>query len=244
MHLVQFCYCVINNFKLNKMKLNSVFTFGKLFGPVIVTILVLLSCHSGIDDPDNVIATTRSVDNVRDSLISLVAQSQEYTDFVNSTEEYYNKSEAYYSSLSMEEKEEYMANINNDDYLSEYIKRADLFEEIEKVSIASRNLWAIIKMVGLEDWEISSVFYYNNNFISHIGVKTRSEGDSNDCEAQRLSAQIAAKKAYDISIMLCEKNNDDFLEHVCIENAKQGYQRALQEADEEFRKCMSDKIGH
>lgn len=243
MHLVQFCYCVINNFKLNKMKLNSVFTFGKLFGPVIVTILVLLSCHSEIDDPDNVIAT-RSVDNVRDSLISFVAQSLEYTDFVNSTEQYYNKSEAYYSSLSMEEKEEYMANVNNDDYLSEYIKRADLFKEIENVSIASRNLWAIIKMVGLEDWEISSVFYYNNNFISHIGVKTRSEGNSNDCEAQRLSAKIAATNAYNNSIMLCQHNNDDFMEYNCLEDAKQGYQRALQEADEEFRKCMSEKIGY
>ena len=68
-------------------------------------------------------------------LIDTIATSDEFWEFERNSELLSDKFQAYTSTLSAEEYNKLMENLNDDDYMEEFIGKANLEKELQHISI-------------------------------------------------------------------------------------------------------------
>lgn len=73
-------------------------------------------------------------------LIDTIATSDEFWEFERNSELLSDKFQAYTSTLSAEEYNKLMENLNDDDYMEEFIGKANLEKELQQMNEAKENL--------------------------------------------------------------------------------------------------------
>lgn len=95
----------------------------------------------------------------RNKAIASVAQSEERARFSEATKQYYQAFKTYLYSLSEEERQNTLENLNNDDFIPEFRRKAGLEELAEEVNATCNDLLALMESSGLNEDDISSVFF-------------------------------------------------------------------------------------
>lgn len=172
-------------------------------------------------------------------LIDSVATSDEFWDFETSSKLLSDKFQAYTSTLSEEEYGKLMEKLNDDDYMEEFIKKANLEQEFQQMNEAKENLLLHTGFSRLSEDERISLFRQYAESHESTGktlIKTRTEGgDANSCEAKRQAAYAQAKADYDNDIINCRigpsTNN-------CYAQALSRYERNQRAAEKEYKSCI------
>ena len=125
-----------------------------------------LSCSSDEDGSDN---------RTKNALMDSVAESDEFIDFVDMSEVLSKKTLSYTSTLSQEEFDELVYNLNNDDYMEEFVTKANIKNEISAITKAKEKLLNNTDFLNLNETERTKLFLETAKRNSSIMLKTRSE---------------------------------------------------------------------
>lgn len=176
--------------------------------------------------------------NNRYLLLDSIANSDELLEFKIRSELLAEKFRAYTETLTQEEYDEIMENLNNDEFMEELIDKANLMPELQELDKAVTNLHENTAFLQLSDdeqmwlYEQISEQRFNNNRL----MKTREEvGNINDCEKQRQEAYKQAETAYQSEIEKCNQNSGSL---GCYTRAMTSYIRMQDLIDIEYSKCI------
>ena len=173
----------------------------------------------------NGIAKTRAFSsrmmNGEYTLIDSIASSDEFWEFEMSSELLAEKFKAYTSTLNEEEYDYLIENMNDDDYMAEVIKKADMKEVLEQVEKSRDNLFnqtGFLRLSKEERTQLFSQFAESRLQPKMSPLKTRNEGGSvSECQKQKEAAVSAAKLKFDKSVSLC--GNVPEVAQLCYMNA-------------------------
>ncbi len=172
-------------------------------------------------------------------LIDSVATSDEFWDFETSSKLLSDKFQTYTSTLSEEEYDKLMENLNDDDYMEEFIKKANLEKELQQMNEAKENLLLHTGFSRLSEDERISLFRQyaeNHESTGKTLIKTRTEGgDANSCEAKRQAAYAQAKADYDNDIIKCRTESSS---NYCYTQALANYERCKRASDRAYEECI------
>lgn len=110
------------------------------------------------------------------TLVNSVAESDEFLDFKQHCMSLAEKVQSYTSTLSKEEFDELMNNLNNDDYMMRIVDGVNLMEDLAIVENARNNLLNNTNFHLLNESEQTTLFITNSVSSSKVMVKTRGEG--------------------------------------------------------------------
>ena len=159
----------------------------------------------------NGIAKTRAFSsrmmNGEYTLIDSIASSDEFWEFEMSSELLAEKFKTYTSTLNEEEYEYLIENMNDDDYMAEVIKKADMNDVLQKVDKARENLFNQTGFLRLSEEEKMQLFmsFAESRLQTKISpLKTRKEGgDISECQKQKEADITKAKGKFDDSVADC-----------------------------------------
>lgn len=199
------------------------------------TTFFIYSCSTEEDFSDEVV-------NNENLLINSIANSNEFWEFQIHSELLAEKFHDYTSALSEKEYDQLMENLNKDDYMEEFIKKANLEKELQEMNEAKENLILHTEFSKLSEDERMQLFmqYAESREQSKINpVKTRTEGGNiSKCEAQRQAAYEEAKTDYDNAILKCKTESSPYS---CKIYATAKYDRNKRIADKEYEECVQNK---
>ncbi|WP_294628542.1 hypothetical protein [uncultured Bacteroides sp.] len=199
----------------------SVFTF------IIGMNVVISSCSSDEDG------------STKNTLIDSVAESDEFLDFVEISEALSDKTLSYTSTLSQEEFDELMYNLNNDDYMEEFMAKANIKNEISAMTKAKEKLLYNADFSNLNETERGNLFLETAKRNSSIMLKTRSEITSNECEQRRAQDYSWARAQADIALIGCTCLLEvPAAACVCYALALANYANDIRLADRAYEDCM------
>lgn len=199
------------------------------------TTFFIYSCSTEEDFSDEVV-------NNQNLLINSIANSNEFWEFQINSELLAEKFHDYTSALNEKEYDQLMENLNNDDYMEEFIKKANLEKELQEMNEAKENLILHTEFSKLSEDERMQLFmqYAESREQSKINpVKTRTEGgNTSKCEEQRQAAYVQAKADYDNAIVKCKSEASS---HSCYLQASGKYDRDKDWANYEYEQCVQNK---
>lgn len=177
--------------------------------------------------------------NESNKLIDSIAQSDEFWEFELSSELLADKYQDYTSKLDSVEYDKFMENLNDDDYIEEFIKKANLEQELHQLNETKENLLLHTGFSRLSEDERISLFRQYAESHESTGktrIKTRTEGgDANSCETKRQAAYAQAKANYENDIINCriEPSTNN-----CYAQALSRYERNQRAAEREYKSCI------
>jgi len=175
-------------------------------------------------------------------LIDTIATSDEFWEFEMSSELLADKFHEYTSTLSEEEYDKLMENLNDDDYVEDFMRKANLENELQQLAKAKENLIQHTGFLRLSADERTQLFilYAESNELTKVKLlKTREEGGStSSCEEQKQAAYKQAKADYDNAIANCQNGS---MPSGCLIQAAAKYDRAKDIANKEYKECIANK---
>lgn len=184
-------------------------------------------------------ALSSDIINNTNLLIDSIAISDEFWEFERNSKLLSDKFQAYTSTLSEEEYDKFMENLNDDDYMEEFIRKANLEKELQQMNEAKENLLLHTGFSRLSEDERISLFRQYAESYESTGktlIKTRTEGgDANSCEAKRQTAYAQAKADYNNDIIKCRMESST---SNCYTQALSRYERNQRAAEREYKSCI------
>ena len=184
-------------------------------------------------------ALSSDIINNTNLLIDSIAISDEFWEFERNSKLLSDKFQAYTSTLSEEEYDKFMENLNDDDYMEEFIRKANLEKELQQMNEAKENLLLHTGFSRLSEDERISLFRQYAESHESTGktlIKTRTEGgDANSCEAKRQAAYAQAKADYNNDIIKCRMESST---SNCYTQALSRYERNQRAAEREYKSCI------
>lgn len=214
----------------------------------LATTFFIISCSSDdyniVESQTNENGTTQSqvissrTLNGEYTLIDSIAYSDEFWEFQMSSKLLADKFQNYTSTLDQEEYDKLMESLNNDDYLEEFIIKANLKNELQQLNKAKEELLQHTAFLKLSEDERMQLFIQNAESSENTGVKllkSREEGgSSNRCEEERQAAYAQAKSDYDSAIFKCTTN-------YCHVQASAKYDRNKDIANRNYKVCIQSR---
>ena len=160
------------------------------------------------------------------------------TTFFNSCNSNDYKFQAYTSTLSAEEYNKLMENLNDDDYMEEFIGKANLEKELQQMNEAKENLLLHTGFSRLSEDERMLLFMQyaeSREFTGKTLIKTRTEGNANSCETNKQIAYAQAKADYDNAIIKCRQESST---NYCYTQALAKYERSKRTSDRVYEECI------
>lgn len=172
-------------------------------------------------------------------LIDSVAASDEFWEFIMSSRLLAQKFDAYASTLSNEEYDGLMENLNDDEYTEEFIAKAKLEKELQQVDIASENLLKKTGFTRLSDDERELLFTLFAESSEQTLLKTRTEGGStSECEKIKQAAYAQADVDYKNAITKCLSASSTY---TCRIQATAERSKNKDIADINYNECLQKK---
>lgn len=223
-----------------------------VFACGILTTFFIYSCSSDdyyADETEagaNGVAKTRAFSsrmmNGEYTLIDSIATSDEFWEFEMSNELLAEKFKAYTSTLSEEEYDYLMENINNDDYTAEIIKKADLNDVLQQVEKTKDDLFKQTGFLRLSEEEKTLLFtqFAESRLQTKINpLKTRKEGgDISECQKLKDEHLYRAKATFDNDIVYC--GGVPIVAQICYIDAAARYNLEARIAEENYQKCIGN----
>lgn len=238
--------------KSENKKQSSIYVIT-LFG-ILLTTFFIYSCSTDeynytneTATEANSIAKTRSfvsqIWNTGNALIDSVANSDEFYEFERCSEQLADKFSAYTSKLSNEEYDKLMENLNDDEYMEDFIKKANLGEELRQMDEAKKGLLEHTVFLKLSEDERLLLFkqYAEDRQLTRRKLlKTRKEGNSNNskCEELRQAAYAQAETDYNNAIAKCKAESPTTY---CYTQASAKYDRNNDIANRNYETCIQGK---
>ncbi|MEY8707277.1 hypothetical protein AALK94_08070 [Bacteroides faecichinchillae] len=194
----------------------------------------------------NGIAKTRAFSsrmmNGEYTLIDSIASSDEFWEFEMSSELLAEKFKTYTSTLNEEEYEYLIENMNDDDYMAEVIKKADMNDVLQKVDKARENLFNQTGFLRLSEEEKMQLFmsFAESRLQTKISpLKTRKEGgDISECQKQKEADITKAKGKFDDSVADC--TSVPAVAQLCYMNAAAKYNFEVRLAEKTYQQCIGN----
>ncbi|MDE6819989.1 MAG: hypothetical protein K2P55_08450 [Bacteroides acidifaciens] len=192
--------------------------------------VAISSCSSDEDGSDN---------RTKNALMDSVAESDEFIDFVDMSEVLSKKTLSYTSTLSQEEFDELVYNLNNDDYMEEFVTKANIKNEISAITKAKEKLLNNTDFFNLNETERTKLFLETAKRNSSIMLKTRSEVTSNECDQRRAQDYAWARAQADIALIGCTCLWEmPIAACACYALAMANYANDIRLADRAYEDCM------
>lgn len=201
----------------------------------VFTTAIIYSCSS--DDYNY--ADEQKTD--QNPLIDYVATSDEFWQFEMCSELLSDKFQAYTSTLNDEEYNKLMESLNDDDYMEEFIEKANLGKELQLMNEAKENLLQHTGFLSLTEEERMLLFRQyaeSRELTAKKNLKTRTEGETNKCEEQKQAAYAQAKVDYDSATLKCRNESSS---NYCYVQALAKYERDKDIANINYKKCVQNK---
>ena len=236
--------------KSENKKQSSIYVIT-LFG-ILLTTFLIYSCSTDEYNYTNETATevnsiakTRSLVsqtwNTGNILIDPVANSDEFYEFERRSEQLADKFGAYTSKLNNEEYDKLMESLNDDEYMEDFIKKANLKEELRQMDEAKKGLLERTVFLRLSEEERLSLFRQfakSRELAKRKILKTRKEGNGNsECEELRQAAYTQAETDYNNAIAKCKAESPTTY---CYTQALANYRRNQRAADKEYEECIKE----
>lgn len=177
------------------------------------------------------------------TLVNSVAESDEFLDFKLHCMSLAEKVQSYTSTLTKEEFDELMNNLNNDDYMMRIVDGVNLMEDLAIVENARNNLLNNTDFHLLNESEQTTLFITNSVSLSKVMVKTRGEGGgvgSEECR-RRLNEDYAYASAIYLAAMVgCSCATGGLGVCLCAIAASAAYDYAITLADRSYYDCMQN----
>lgn len=238
--------------KSENKKQSSIYVIT-LFG-ILLTIFLIYSCSTDEYNYTNETATkvnsiaqTRSLVsqtwNTGNVLIDSVANSDEFYEFERCSEQLADKFGAYTSKLNNEEYDKLMESLNDDEYMEDFIKKANLEEELRQMDEAKKGLLERTVFLRLSEEERLLLFrqYAKSRGLAKRKIlKTRKEGNGNSkCEELRQAAYEQAKTEYDNAIATNCKGMGPLSPCYLKESAVYNANKEI--ADRKYEDCINNR---
>ena len=163
--------------------------------------------------------------NTGNVLIDSVANSDEFYEFERCSEQLADKFSAYTSKLNNEEYDKLMESLNDDEYMEDFIKKANLEEEL--------------RQMDEERLLLFRQYAKSRELAKRKILKTRKEGNGNSkCEELRQAAYEQAKTEYDNAIAKCKAESPTTY---CYTHASAKYDRDNDIANRNYEACIQGK---
>ena len=179
--------------------------------------------------------------NTGNILIDSVANSDEFYEFERCSEQLADKFGAYTSKLNNEEYDKLMESLNDDEYMEDFIKKANLKEELRQMDEAKKGLLERTVFLRLSEEERLSLFRQfakSRELAKRKILKTRKEGNGNsECEELRQAAYTQAETDYNNAIAKCKAESPTTY---CYTQALANYRRNQRAADKEYEECIKE----
>ena len=176
------------------------------------------------------------------TLIDSIASSDEFWEFEMSSELLAEKFKTYTSTLNEEEYEYLIENMNDDDYMAEVIKKADMNDVLQKVDKARENLFNQTGFLRLSEEEKMQLFmsFAESRLQTKISpLKTRKEGgDISECQKQKEADITKAKGKFDDSVADC--TSVPAVAQLCYMNAAAKYNFEVRLAEKTYQQCIGN----
>lgn len=194
----------------------------------------------------NEVTNTRALSskmiNNGSTLIDSIASSDEFWEFEMSSELLADKFHEYTSTLSEEEYDKLMENLNDDDYMEDFARKANLQDELQQMAKAKEKLIQHTGFLRLSEDERIQLFilYAESNELTKVKLlKTREEGGgTSNCEEQKQAAYTQAKADYDNAVTNCQSGS---MSSGCLIQAAAKYDRAKDIANKKYKECIANK---
>ena len=172
-----------------------------------------------------------------------IVKSDEFTAFTSDCELAMDKFVSYANTLTQDEFDELMYNLNNDDYMSEVVNRAGLEEDLQRIVKSKKHLLENKNYVLLDDNKQFTLFYDHASPIqkNNVSIKTRTEGDGglNECEQRQLSDYSWARAKCDLALVGCTCMVEVPLAAcLCYAAALANYADDIRLADRSYEDCI------
>ena len=186
----------------------------------------------------NEVTNTRALSskmiNNGSTLIDSIASSDEFWEFEMSSELLADKFHEYTSILSEEEYDKLMENLNDDDYVEDFMRKANLENELQQLANTR-----FLRLSADERTQLFILYAESNELTKVKLLKTREEGGStSSCEEQKQAAYKQAKADYDNAIANCQNGS---MPSGCLIQAAAKYDRAKDIANKEYKECIANK---
>lgn len=232
-----------------KKKVSLFFTAPIL---IISVALVFHSCNSENDEfmNDSSLRMNNSAEatsiNTRTLMVNSIAETDEFLDYGTSCMLLAEKLKSYTSTLSPEEFDDLMKNLNNDDYMLEIANKVNLEKELFMVEDARKRLLTKTDVKLLDDSEKMNLFVKFADNTQTSLLRTRSEGGGGVTKAEckrRLDEDYAYASAVYLSAMiLCSCSTGGLGTCFCAIAASAAYDYAITLADRSYYDCMSNAV--
>lgn len=201
---------------INKNRKGSLYAIA--FISILVATLFIYSCSNDEYDYEqktevnNAVRTqipSLNIANFRNTLIDSVANSNEFWEFERSSQLLSDKFMDHTAMWSQEKFDKLMSNVNNDEYMEELIKLADLDNELAQLDKAKENLLQNTVFLELSESERNKLFMQfaeNQTLLGRKMLKTPREAGSDKCEELKQTAYTQAKTDYNTAISVHDKN--------------------------------------
>ena len=200
---------------------------------VLSVIFTLSSCNS---ENDKVVE-----EEGNDQIIDRVIEANEYMEFRVSCMALAEKLKSYTSTLSLEEFDELMSNLNNDDYMAELVGKIDVKNELLMVESTKETLLNYADFQQLDASERMNLFVRSSDNALNMMVKTRSEGGAADeCERRRNEDYSYASSIYVSAMLACSCATGGIGVCLCAVAASAAYEYAITLADRSFADCLKN----
>ena len=194
----------------------------------------------------NSIAQTRSLFfqtwNTGNILIDSVANSDEFYEFKRCSEQLADKFSAYTSKLNDEEYDKLMEDLNNDEYVEDFIKKANLEEELRQMDEANKGLrerTVFLRLSEEDRLSLFSLYAKSHEFTKRKILKTRKEGNGNSkCEELRQAAYKQAQTEYENAIATNCKGTGP-LSPCCLKETAI-YKANIRIANKDYENCINN----
>lgn len=237
--------------KSKNQKRRSIYVIT-LFG-ILLTTFLIYSCSTDEYNYANETATeinsigkTRSLVsqawNTGNVLIDSVANSDEFYEFKRCSKQLADKFGAYTSKLNDEEYDKLMEDLNDDEYVEDFIKKANLEEELRQMDEAKKGLLertVFLRLSEEERMSLFSLYAKSGEFTKRKILKTRKEGNGNSkCEELRQAAYKRAETEYENAIARCKAESPTTY---CYTQALAKYDRDNDIANRNYEACTQGK---
>lgn len=175
-----------------------------------------------------------------ETLMDSIAISDEFWEFEMSIQLLAEKFDHYISTLSEEENDKLMENLNNDEYMEIIMKESNLENELQQVMIAKEKLILNTGFSRLSDDERIQLYtqYAESNKMTGIKLlKTREEGGKNSCLEQKEKTILEAYRRYNNAIVDCKL---DGIVSLCAMQAGAKYNKDKREAEKDYQECLKN----
>lgn len=238
---------------MSTKKKRNILYYAMAFACGLTTIFFIISCNS---DDYNIVESQTNENGITQSqaifsralnkeytLIDSIAYSDEFWEFQMSSKLLADKFQNYTSTLDEEEYDKLMESLNNDDYLEEFIIKANLKKELQQLNEAKEKLLQHTGFLKLSEDERMQLFIQNVESSENTGVKllkSREEGGSSHrCEEERQAAYAQAKADYDNAIATNCRNLGPLSACYIIEAAKYNANKRM--ADRDYEDCINNR---